>query len=633
MVTLKYRPEIDGLRALAVIPVILYHAGFLAFSGGFIGVDIFFVISGYLISTIIISEIESGAFSIVEFYEKRARRILPALFFVIICCLPFAWLWLLPEDMKSFSQSLLAVPTFVSNILFWKTSGYFDVIAELKPLLHTWSLAVEEQYYLLFPLLLKAVWRYGKAATLGLLILLFLSSLGLAHWASAAKPDAAYYLLLTRGWELLLGTFVSCYCSWAVQKKPSILISQSAGILGIAAIVYSIFQFNSQTPFPSFYTLLPTLGAGLIIIYGRQVTLAGTILSNKIIVRTGLLSYSAYLWHQPLLAFARHRSFEGITFETTLLVLVLTGVLAYLTWKYVESPFRNRSRFSKREIFIWSGTAATLLMALGLAGTMTNGFENRFTFVSAHEGDVGQKDFYKLIDSRYFLCNARSIAEDPENKVTFRCLQSQSKGNVDIALIGDSHAEHLFIGMAEALPDKNILLHARGAFPSMDKPEFKKIYQYVLETPSIHTVIISAHWISRVDNVPKDSTFDGELAKTINAMMEKGKTVYLLGDVPKFPFPPERCKFIADGLGGSICHADRNRILLNELGYSKSMDKVISSIPGLHYIDMAETLCTQDRCSMLKDNQLMYRDNHHLNIPGSRYVGGELVKKLLVPLN
>jgi len=306
-----------------VLPVILFHAGVHLFSGGYIGVDVFFVISGYLITTIILAELETGTFSIVRFYERRARRILPALFCVMLACLPFAWFWLLPEDMKSFAQSLIAVPAFVSNMLFWKTSGYFDIAAELKPLLHTWSLAVEEQYYLLFPPLLILTWRYGRRVVLAVLLLILVSSLGLAQWASVAKPDAAYYLLLTRGWEILVGSLVAFHLARAGASLPGPQLRQTGSLVGLA----------------------------LIIMYANLATLAGRLLGSRWCVGLGLASYSAYLWHQPLLAFARHRSFEGVSMATTLAVLLLTAALSYLSWKYVEVPFRSRDRFSRRQVF------------------------------------------------------------------------------------------------------------------------------------------------------------------------------------------------------------------------------------------------------------------------------------------
>mgnify|MGYP005708222981 FL=1 len=211
---MKYRAEIDGLRALAVLPVILFHAGFEWVSGGFVGVDVFFVISGYLITTIIISEMAEGKFSIVNFYERRARRILPMLFFVMLACLPFAWLWLNPNDLQNFGDSLFAVSTFSSNILFLLRGGYFDTAAELKPLLHTWSLAVEEQYYILFPIFLILTWRLGIKWILILLSIVFFVSLGIAQWGVYNYPSATFFLLPTRGWELLVGVFAAFYLNF-----------------------------------------------------------------------------------------------------------------------------------------------------------------------------------------------------------------------------------------------------------------------------------------------------------------------------------------------------------------------------------------------------------------------------------
>ena len=198
---MKYRREIDGLRALAVIPVILFHAGFQSFRGGFVGVDVFFVISGYLITSIILAEKQTDTFTLINFYERRARRILPALFVVMFACLPFAWLWLSPQDMKSFSESLVAVSAFASNVLFWRTSGYFEAAAELKPLLHTWSLAVEEQYYVLFPIFIMLTWRLGKRLIFAMLAVVAIISLAAAHWGSVASQAATFFLLPTRGWE------------------------------------------------------------------------------------------------------------------------------------------------------------------------------------------------------------------------------------------------------------------------------------------------------------------------------------------------------------------------------------------------------------------------------------------------
>ena len=285
-----------------------FHFGFDTFSGGFLGVDVFFVISGFLITTMILAELDKDKFSIVNFYERRARRILPALFVVMLVCIPFAWFWLLPSYMKDFSQSLVAVSVFMSNILFYREAGYFGVEAELKPLLHTWSLALEEQYYVLFPLFLMLFWRLGKRWILFTLMLLFFVSLALAQWLYYIKPDTAFYLLPTRIWELLVGAFAAFYSSKQAVKIFDRAVSEVAGWLGLALILYAVFAYSKSTPFLYLYfTFVTTLGAVLIILFATQKTTAGKFLGNKAFVSVGLISYSLYLWHQPIFAFVRHK--------------------------------------------------------------------------------------------------------------------------------------------------------------------------------------------------------------------------------------------------------------------------------------------------------------------------------------
>jgi peptidoglycan/LPS O-acetylase OafA/YrhL len=369
---MNYRREIDGLRALAVLPVILFHAGFELFSGGFVGVDVFFVISGYLITTIILAELEQEKFSIVNFYERRARRILPALFLVMLFCLPFAWVLLTPADLNSFAKSLIAVPLFVSNIFFWRDGGYFETAAELKPLLHTWSLAVEEQYYVLFPLFLMFFWKLGKRWILATLIFVFLASVTLAQWGSYAKPVASFYLLPTRGWELLIGAFSALYLSTENRKEFSKILSDFLGWLGVALILYAVFAFSKATPFPGLYALIPTLGTALIILFATQQTTVGKFVGNNLFVGLGLISYSAYLWHQPVLAFARHWSTE---LDQLLILLLVTLVLliSYLSWRFIEQPFRSKAKFNRKFVF-------TSSFLVGLIFIFTGYFTSKIDF-------------------------------------------------------------------------------------------------------------------------------------------------------------------------------------------------------------------------------------------------------------
>src|SRR5215472_1058927 len=362
---MRYRREIDGLRALAVIPVMLFHAGFKTFSGGFVGVDVFFVISGYLITSIIVTDLQKDTFSLIGFYERRARRILPALFLVIAVSVPFAWIFLSRQDLSTFSRSLAAVSVFLSNFFFWRDGGYFNTASELKPLLHTWSLAVEEQFYLLFPLFLILAWRFCRRWIVVLLATIGLTSLLAAQWAAYHKPKACFFLLPTRAWELAIGAVIALYLAGDRRVAVSPKARQALGFGGLLLILVSVFMFNSDTPFPSIYALLPTLGTALIILVGTANTWAGTLLGGRIPVGIGLISYSVYLWHQPMLAFARHAVSEPSALLRGILC-VMAFVLAFLSWRLVEQPFRERKRFSRAAVFRFSAIGSAVLLSIGL---------------------------------------------------------------------------------------------------------------------------------------------------------------------------------------------------------------------------------------------------------------------------
>jgi peptidoglycan/LPS O-acetylase OafA/YrhL len=445
---MQYRPEIDGLRALAVIPVILYHAGFRLFSGGYVGVDVFFVISGFLISSIILAELEAGSFSLVLFYERRARRILPALFFTLFVCLPFAWWLLLPSALKTFSESLIAVVTFFSNIFFYKQTGYFDTANELKPLIHTWSLAVEEQFYVLFPLFLMFAWKFSRYWIMAIVCLVALSSLGLAQWGYGIhKTAATFFLLPTRGWELLIGFFIAFVYTKNSSEKYSRNIGQFGSLIGLLLIIYSVFSYTDQTPFPSLYTLLPTIGAALIIIFATHKTVIGKLLGSKPFVAIGLVSYSAYLWHQPIFAFVRQWSMVNPSSNVMIGLSLFTFALAYLSWKYIEKPFRSRHRFSQNQIFSYGALCTVLFIGIGLVGYWSNGFLSRYNPIdrdlasldAIYSGKYTQKKFNELL-MRPFEKNANKLK---------------------ILIIGDSYGQDLVNAIYESSIQNAIQISTR----------------------------------------------------------------------------------------------------------------------------------------------------------------------------
>ena len=496
---MKYRAEIDGLRALAVLPVILFHAGFELFGGGFVGVDVFFVISGYLITTIIISEMAEEKFSIVNFYERRARRILPALFFVMAVCLPFAWLWLTPNELRDFGQSLIAASTFSSNILFWLESGYFDTAAELKPLLHTWSLAVEEQYYILFPIFLMLTWRLGLKWILILLSIVFFVSLGISQWGAYNSPTANFFLLPTRGWELLVGVFAAFYLKYNTHLKSHV-INQMLSLLGFGMITYSIIAFDKTTPFPSLYALIPTIGTGLLILCAVPKTFVHRLLSLQYIVGIGLISYSTYLWHQPLLAFARHRTLGEVS-ELTLISLCLTSlIMAWFSWRYVEQPFRDRKKIKRYLIFILSGFMILMFTSIGIVTHFTSGFSDRVPM------ELRPNTLKKMPEN----CNF-NFSKNVKIKDLDECIFS-----ADIFLVGDSHAESIGFALEKKLQKTGqnlaVLTHA-GCLPIKDigrknQPQScKKFIEFLYNHIFINnnTVVISSRWRLNIEGTRYDN--------------------------------------------------------------------------------------------------------------------------------
>jgi len=474
---MQYRAEIDGLRALAVVPVILFHAGFDGFAGGYVGVDVFFVISGYLITSIILADLENESFSLREFYERRARRILPALFVVCLLCMPFAWFLLLPADLNSFAKSLLAVATFTSNFYFWLGDGYFSPATDSLPLIHTWSLAVEEQFYILFPLLLMALWRTRAGIAVWVLAAVFVLSLILSQQSAAYAPAAAFYLLPTRVWELLLGSFAAFYLR-GKAGQPSLPMSNGFSIAGVLLIVYAVLTFDEETRFPGFAALLPTVGTFLIIVFATKATLINTLLSLQPLVGVGLISYSAYLWHQVLFAFLR-QPLAGTPNDLKFVLAIFASLgLAFLTWKFVELPMRNRSRV-KSPFVVQALMPAWMLLVFCalLATTYADSIEERWLSrkgqsellallqqspVDWQVDEQGQQDFSAC---RF---NADRLSAELEQRLR----DCHDRFGPGVAILGDSHARDLYGVVASRFPTEFLIgLTQGGCRPHTSSPQ------------------------------------------------------------------------------------------------------------------------------------------------------------------
>lgn len=645
---MKYRSEVDGLRAVAVVPVILFHGGIGLFSGGFVGVDVFFVISGYLITTIIIDDMERGRFSLAHFYERRARRILPALLFVAFACVPFAWAWLMPSDLKDFAQSLVAAATFSSNILFWRESGYFAAEAELKPLLHTWSLAVEEQFYILFPLLLMLVWRFGRRLLLAILALGFVVSLAAAHWGSTNMPTATFFLLPTRGWELLIGAFAAFW----LQHRPMPFGPGTQNVLslaGLGMIVYSIFFFDSATPFPSLYALVPTVGAVLIILCAAPHTIAARLLSLRAMVGIGLVSYSAYLWHQPIFVFARHRFYYD-THEIPLLVaLVLSAAalpLAYLTWRFIETPCRDRRFGTRSQVFAASVAGMVAVGAVGVAGHVQNGFPDRLAPAAAQFAEGTPRDFGICFENG---------AEG--------CLLGAPGGTPTVAIVGDSHSAVLQSAFDAALREAGLTAWAAsnpwcapllgvGTDHIGKNPDCREItadaFERVLSDPEIGVVVLVAEWAVFTSGIRwgdtttafyTDAASDEEtlaenarvfargLDATLAALRGAGKKIVLVHPVPEFEFKiPQTIVMdlhFNDALG--------TRASLSRAAYEARNDAVFTAFADIEtgddllVVEVADLFCDTAACTPIDGDRLLYFDDNHVSQAGAGRIVGRVV--------
>ena len=461
---MQYRREIDGLRAVAVLPVILFHAGLTFWSGGFVGVDVFFVISGYLITTILIDERERGTYSIWGFYERRARRILPALFVVLLACTPFAWFWIPPYPFEDFARSLAFATLFISNVHFLEHGGYFDLASELRPLLHTWSLAVEEQFYLLFPLVLFFLAKFRRRKFLIVFAILALLSLGVAEWALRNYPSENFYFTPSRLWELLAGSICAAVLYQRVQMKNEVL----AG-LGLAMILFSSVYFNAGLPFPSGYTLVPVLGTCLIILFARNDTLTARILSVKPMVAIGLISYSAYLWHQPLFAFARIRGAGDVADWVMLVLAGVAMVLAWISWRFVEQPFRGKTSLvlpTRRGALSASLIGILAFSAFGFSALIKEGYPSRL--------DIDRSELLaRLYDQSTTHHAAESYCpEAGEAIIRDLCvIYTPEVPERKIAILGDSHSRVIvpaFRPLVERLNASLYLGDIAGCPPLMD---------------------------------------------------------------------------------------------------------------------------------------------------------------------
>lgn len=660
---MKYRPEVDGLRAVAVVPVILFHAGLPGFSGGFVGVDVFFVISGYLITAILVSDLAQGRFSLARFYERRARRILPALFVVMAASVPFAYAWMMPQQYEAFSASLLAVALFGANILFWREDGYFAAAAELKPMLHTWSLAVEEQFYLVFPLLLMALWARGSRRLIWVVALIALCSLALSEIGlrlPQVSDAAVFYLLPTRAWELLAGAL----CALVAMRVTR--FDGWLAALGLAMIALSVAIFDHTTPFPSIWALLPVVGTVLVLRCARAETVAGRLLSLRPFVWIGLISYSAYLWHQPLFAFARIRSFDPPSMAVMLGLSVVSLGLAWLTWRFVEQPFRRhkgRVLTGQAQVFGWSLAGLVAFAAVGTLGWQGNGLPQRLPPEALRFAEAE-------LDRNPYLrdCNLSIYAPPPAHPFA-PCSDFLIDGSADVVIMGDSHSHAIAFETATMLQAEGLGTYflSYGGCPVLpgfvraDRRDSQQCNAYIdsmlayMRDNQIGTVIIAARFTQQLEGTGFDNgeggvehvsgayidqrAMTGEVGAQadpvrrtrvlegwrteLRALVEEFNVI-LVHPIPEAGWNVPRTlvhrTLYGDGIANPLT-TDAARVLAR----NQPVNDLFGSIdhPNLYRVNPYDVFCDTKlagRCVNEWDGDVLYFDDDHLSNAGARWV-------------
>ena len=557
MTKLNYRPDIDGLRTFAVMPVILFHAGASWLPGGFIGVDIFFVISGYLISSIILREAAAGEFSFLRFYERRLRRIIPALLMVLITTVAVFQLIALPDQAQEAAETGIAALLSVSNFYFWRTSGYFSPASEFMPLLHTWSLAVEEQFYLLFPAMVLVVLKL-RLPIKWVFVLGTIATFAFGYWLSMAKPSVAYYLLPARAWELALGGVL------AVGVLPLVrgaVMRELLPALGIGLIVFSLFYIRSDMIFPGWVALIPCLGAAMVIHAGGQSWAAQKILAARPVVFVGVLSYSLYLWHWPVLVAIRMRTADvHLDPPVAAGAIVITFLLAWVSWRYVERPFRNRRTMPARTMLWTLGGGSGALLAVSLVSIAMGGFSNRLS-------ERAQRYLDGAYDTEHFqVC--------PEGSIKHACQFGLTDKPIRLVVVGDSHTpmlHHPMGAIAELIEGRGTLWwHSScplldGAWRENDGyrnacfPFRERIFSELSSLPDLDTVILVGSWAGQLslpygsvshpfmDDESRDTTkpealqaFVRSMNRTLNKLDKLNVKVLIIGSPPYVGFDVPR---------------------------------------------------------------------------------------------
>jgi len=621
---MRYRPDIDGLRAVAVLAVLFYHAGTPGFPGGFVGVDIFFVISGYLICGMIDADIRQGSFSLADFYKRRALRILPALFAMFLATSVLAYVYCLPVELEDYAKSLASAIGSISNVYFAGAAGYFDAPAETKPLLHTWSLGVEEQFYLVVPLLMMVGWRFARERARWLFAVATVLCFAAAFAMSFRNITFLFYLTPFRAWELGLGALLSL---GFIPAPQGALARHTCGIAGLLLLLGTILVGSSNLPLLAM-TSLASIGAALVIASSeRETSVAGRLLSLRPFVVVGLISYSLYLWHWPLIVFQRT---DGVLFAHTsglmgkLMLIVVALYTAWLSWKFIEMPFRSRARESSR-VAVFGTAAAAMVASVALCalvlleGGAPFRFPERVVSIAAY---LGYDPSVAFRSGRCYLATNRQRLD------LDTCLTLDPK-RPNHLLVGDSHAAHLWLGLSRAMPEINLMQATASACrpaiePTalLDTRACPRLMQFVFNDFLVNTrvgkVLLAAAW--------KDEDLPA-LSITLDALKQRGIDTTVLGPIVEYETALPR--LLVDGImrGDPAIAGSMRTPGIRER--DRAMARLVAA-KGATYLSVYDVVCRDGGCDEFVDGDVPIQfDAGHLTARGSIEVGRRLKASLV----
>lgn len=642
----RYREDIDGLRAIAVLAVVFYHAGSKYFTGGYVGVDVFFVISGFLITGIIAREIREDEFTLASFYERRIRRIYPAVFALIGFALAASAFLYDAEDFAYIGRSAAANTVFLSNIIFWWESGYFEDPSTLKPLLHTWSLSVEEQFYIFFPLVMMLVARFFKSKFEPVVLLLMLASFAAGVYATFEYASSAFYFMPLRAWELFVGSMLALS---APRVRAGNGVRSLLSLAGLCAILAAVFIFTENTAFPGWVAALPVLGSALVIFAGMEGnTFVKKILGWQPLVFIGKISYSLYLWHWTLLVMGKYYLIRDMETTDLLVWLLATFAISILSWRYIETPFRTPARPARAQIFTFAAIVMSVTFALSLSIYYSRGFPQRFPMAATGDEDAAER-------IRWGGCITEHRKEPP-SEVSL-CTIGADEGTPEFLLWGDSHSKAVapavnksaaasnVTGYISAMPGCPPLLgiDRQDQFLGSCSTYNDMLIEYLEQHPELKTVILMGRWSISADGRrfkheegatkrqidvwnnefgANPELFELGLNRTVEKLLDMNRRVVIVTGIPEVGYDVPSAYAIASRTGrdvNAIIAPTLQEYLDRNLDASKTIFDIAGNYPVL-IVDPSQALCDGERCAVVVNERPLYRDDDHLSVFGARYI-------------